>query len=433
MRTHLTMDVISGLTPDPKRDRLIFDTEIPGFALKLTPPGSRIMILQYWSPVEVGKKRRLTIGTLGEYVLQPGGRVVPLTLALARRMALTYRGQIHERRDPLVERRERVRVQRVEELARRKREAGARSVLVVADQFLRDARDRGLREATVREWERLLQRHVLPVIGSRPVAELVREDVLAVKRAVPRGRHVLANRVQQVCRALVNFAGSPDDARPNPFTTGARGQHRWYREELTRTPLSREELGRLFAALDALDARPGADRGGSVDAIRLLALTGWRKSEVLRLRWDAIDFGVGLARLSATKTGRSERALSPTALALLERIPQRGPYVFPSPTLPGRPVAEIKRTWLRVRAAAGIQKPLHALRHTAATLALSEGVPLATVGALLGHSDPKTTLRYARTEHAAALEAARTLDRAISATTATADVRPIASGTRRAR
>jgi len=255
----------------------------------------------------------------------------------------------------------------------------------------------------------MLRAYILPVIGSRPIEDIGAEDAEAVRRAMGLGRTVQANRVQQLCHVILNETDR--SGRPNPFALGKGKQGQWFEEQETREPLTREELSRLFQAVDADD---DGTRGGSHDAIRLLALTGWRKGEVLSLRWDAIDLDSGDVLLAATKTGTSHRSLNSLARDLLGRIPSRGPYVFPSPKNPREPRQEVKRVWLRVRAAAGISKPLHALRHSFATVALNEGVPLEMVGALLGHKNPATTLRYAKVEAQKRREAAEALGPALT-------------------
>lgn len=427
MSRKITDKTIAEATPGRSRDVIVSDESIPGYQLKVTPAGRKVLSLLYWSPVEATKRRRYTIGEVGQPVTMPDGRKATLTAHTGRAIAEVLRGQIKAKRDPFLEREQAARSQEAAEAERRTKRAAAQQVRVVADAFLADARERGLSPRTVREWERLLQKHVVPIIGRVAIADVGKEHALAVKRAAPRGRHVLANRIQQVCCSLLNFAGDERGAQPNPFGVGIRGKNRWYEEAETREAFTREEVGRLFAALDA---EQDVDRGGAVDAIRLLAITGWRKGEVLALRWDAVDFSLGGALLERTKTGRSLRALSPDALALLQEIPERGPYVFPSPEDSQRPRQEIKRVWNRVRRVAGVTKPLHSLRHTAATIALSEGVPLATVGALLGHRNPATTLRYAKTEHEKARGAAAVLGAAIAKATAPANVPPITRAAR---
>lgn len=401
-------------------NRVVWDTDIGGYGLVVRPSGLRSLFLQYWSPVERGK-RRLSIGKLGKPVVMPDGSMATLTAHSGRKIALALKGMVAAGRDPLLERRE-GQDRKARELAdAREVERNARPVRTVVEEFLADAEARARSAKTIREWKRLLYKHVVPVIGQRSIVEVDRTDADKVRAALPRGRRILANRVQQVCCSLINFAG---DARttPNPFVAGKRGANRWHREEMTRQPFSREEVAALFRELDA---ESQTERGDAVDAIRLLALSGWRKGEVLALRWDALNRVTGMVTLTNTKTGRSERALSPDAWALLGEISQRGRYVFPSPDKADAPRTEVKRIWQRVRVRAGVSKPLHSLRHTVATIALSEGVPLAAVGALLGHRDPKTTLRYAKIENAAALDAAATLGRVLSRPRVADDVIPL--------
>lgn len=420
MATELITQRVVSAEYEPGIAHTVWDSEIGGYGLLVRPSGLRSLILQYWSPVERGKQR-LSIGKLGKPVVMPDGTHTTLTAHSGRKIALVMKGLVAAGRDPLLERREGQDRKAREIAGAREAERNARLVCAVAEDFIADANARARSPKTIREWTRLLHRHVVPVIGKRPIADVDRADADKVRAALPRGRRILANRVQQVCCSLLNFAG--DSRRtPNPFAAGKRGANRWYREEMTRQPFTREEVAALFAQLDAEDQ---TQRGDAVDAIRLLALSGWRKGEVLALRWDALNRVTGMVTLTSTKTGRSERALSPDAWALLDEIPRRGQYVFPSPENADAPRTEVKRIWQRVRVRAGVTKPLHSLRHTVATIALSEGVPLAAVGALLGHRDPKTTLRYAKIENAAARDAAATLGRVLSRRHVTDNVIPL--------
>ena len=96
-------------------------------------------------------------------------------------------------------------------------------------------------------------------------------------------------------------------------------------------------------------------------------------------------------------TGPRKVPLNSQARAVLHRRPRNGsPFVFPSPHDPSRPRSRNLALWNRVRREAGIEEVrLHDLRHTVASHAAMNGVPLPVVSRLLGHSDPRTTLRYA--------------------------------------
>jgi integrase len=385
----------------------------------------------------------VTFGELGGLYAAPNGATVVLTPHTARRLAEAFRGEVAAGRDPFLdrEREERAKLERdtKEKAARlaaleaeRRRALSQRTFGEVAEERCRVWRERTTLPAssrrrlslrTVRERERMLRAYILPVLSSRPIEAIGPEDAEAVRRAMGLGRTVQANRVQQLCHVILNEIDR--SGRPNPFALGKGKQGQWFEEQQTREPLTREELTRLFQVLDADD---DGTRGGSHDAIRLLALTGWRKGEVLSLRWDAVDLDSGDVLLAATKTGTSHRSLNSLARDLLRRIPSRGPYVFPSPENPREPRQEVKRVWIRVRAAAGISKPLHALRHSFATVALNEGVPLEMVGALLGHKNPATTLRYAKVEAQKRREAAEALAPALTQiTSSSAEVIPISS------
>ena len=176
-------------------------------------------------------------------------------------------------------------------------------------------------------------------------------------------------------------------------TNPARSVKRNPRPKLTRF-LSREEICRLHRVLDHYGrARPS--RVQQADVIRLLLLTGCRRGEILALRWQHID-GDTLTLVDA-KTGPRRVFLNAPARAILERQPRSASeYVFPSPLVPGRPLSSNLRLWYSVRREAGIEDVrLHDLRHTFASHAVLQGVPLPVVSRLLGHKQPSMTLRYA--------------------------------------
>ena len=101
--------------------------------------------------------------------------------------------------------------------------------------------------------------------------------------------------------------------------------------------------------------------------------------------------------LADSKTGPRNVPLNAGARRILERQPQCGsPFVFPSPRDPARPRGLNLPLWYRVRREAGIEDVrLHDLRHTVASHAVMNGVPVPVVSRLLGHSNVRMTLRYA--------------------------------------
>jgi integrase len=157
--------------------------------------------------------------------------------------------------------------------------------------------------------------------------------------------------------------------------------------------LSEAEIARLAMALDAEANRnlyPAA-------AIKLLLLTGARRSEITGLQWPHVDFERQCLRLPDSKTGAKVVYLNAPALEVLATLPRisTNAHVFPGKR-EGRPLVGIDKVWFRVRAAAGLQDVrLHDLRHSFASMGVAGGLSLPIIGALLGHKHTATTGRYA--------------------------------------
>ena len=169
--------------------------------------------------------------------------------------------------------------------------------------------------------------------------------------------------------------------------------------------LSDGELRRLSVAL--------AEREGGfapyAAAVRLLILTGCRRTEVLTLRWS--DCREGRLFLRDGKTGPRTVWLSSPARAVLEGLPRRSQWVFPNRRGDG-PASRTALFGFRsgVRAGAGLADVrLHDLRHSYASLALRRGETVPVIGRLLGHSQAATTLGYAHPADGAARDAVEAL------------------------
>ena len=234
-----------------------------------------------------------------------------------------------------------------------------------------------------------LSARLLPAFGSLPLDRIDRAGVTRwfdeYSRTAPGG----ANHALGVLFRILNHAVVCGHLDTNP----ARGVKRNPRPKLTRF-LSREEIGRLHRELDR-HAGARTSRPQQADIIRLLLLTGCRKSEIVTMRWQDVD-GDTLNLIDA-KAGPRQVLLNAPARAILERQPQSGSaFVFPSPRDHGRPLCSDLPLWYSVRREAGIEDVrLHDLRHTYASHAVLQGVPLPVVSRLLGHKRPSMTLRYA--------------------------------------
>ena len=235
----------------------------------------------------------------------------------------------------------------------------------------------------------VLRARLLPAFGPVPLDRITHAGVTRwfdeYSRTAPGG----ANHALSVLRRILNYAVACGYLDTNP----ARGIKRNPRPKLTRF-LSREEVRRLHRALDRCGgARPS--RARQADIIRLLLLTGCRRGEILTLRWQDVDGDT--LNLADAKSGPRRVFLNAVACAILERQSRSGSaYVFPSPLDPGRPLSPDLPLWYSVRKEAGIEDVrLHDLRHSFASHAVLQGVPLPVVSRLLGHKRPSMTLRYA--------------------------------------
>ena len=162
--------------------------------------------------------------------------------------------------------------------------------------------------------------------------------------------------------------------------------------------LSEAEIARLAGALDDDAARSGNPYPTA--AIKALLLTGCRRSEIMSLRWEYVDFERQCLRLPDSKEGKGEAKvvyLNPPALELLGGLPRLtgNPHVIAGERS-GAPLGGLDKVWFRVRKAAGLDDVrLHDLRHSFASVGAAGGLSLPVIGALLGHKHASTTARYA--------------------------------------
>jgi integrase len=276
-----------------------------------------------------------------------------------------------------------------------------------------------------------IARHIIPLIGSRKVRDITRQDVENLRDDVRAGKTATDERTRKRGRAIVT--GGPGAATRALGLLGgifafavARGycDHnpvkgvQRFRDGKQERFLSPAELERLGKALSAAEAE--GKNAFAIAAIRLLILTGCRKSELLNLKWSHVDQVYSCLRLPTSKTGAKVVPLGAAALALLESLPRLAgnPYVFPGAKA-GDHLVGLPRFFEGIRRRAGLDDlRLHDLRHSFASAGAAGGLSLPLIGALLGHKDPKTTQRYAHLADdpvkAAADRISATIDTAMS-------------------
>jgi len=249
-----------------------------------------------------------------------------------------------------------------------------------------------LKPSTRAEYIRLLDKTLVPAFGQKPLAEIARADVSRFHAQLADHPHH-ANFALAVFSKLMTWAENnglrPEGANP------CRGVKKYPARKKERF-LSAAEFARLGEAIH--DAEETGDISPfAAAALRLLILTGARKSEILSLKWSYVDLSRGLLNLPDSKTGQKVIRLSPAALTILSAIPRlaSNPYVICG-HVDGAPIVNLQKPWNRVRRKAGIPDcRIHDLRHSFASMAAASGASLPMIGKLLGHAHPQTTARYA--------------------------------------
>jgi integrase len=261
--------------------------------------------------------------------------------------------------------------------------------------------------STYAEYNRILNHHVLPVIGNIGTREVSRAHVNRIHAQMSGTRHE-ANRAVKIISAIWNWAEGRDEVSGlNPCRRLEK-----YAEPGRERYLTPDELGRLGDALRTADICPRA-----AAAIRLLILTGARLREILDAKWSYVDVERGALFLPDSKTGKKTIYLNAAALEVLHNLPREddNPYVIPGQK-DGQPKSDLNGPWKRVCDAAGLAGVrLHDLRHSYASIGAGASMGLPIVGKLLGHKSASTTAKYAHLDSDPMHRAAETIGATISA------------------
>lgn len=256
-----------------------------------------------------------------------------------------------------------------------------------------------------RSWqidERIARQYLSPVFGHRPLSDIDRCEVedwlngLRKSGLAPSS----CNRFLSVFKTICSFAerrGFLEQGKSPCLGVSSFKIHA-QRERY----LSQEEAQRLMGHLEQSN-RPEAL------ALRLLLLTGARKSEILKARWENVNLGQRLLTVPLSKSGKPRHiVLSDAAIAVIKNIPKTDgvPWLFPGHA-EGKPLSDLYLFWNKLRCELGLKDVrIHDLRHTFASFLVNSGHSLYEIQRMLGHADPRTTMRYAHLGQASLLAAA---------------------------
>jgi integrase len=351
----LTIRSVEAMKPRPVRQE-IPDSFLPGLYLIQQPSGAKGWAVRYRHK---GVPRKLTLGSYPA-----------LGLKDARELGAKALRAVAEGRDPG---REKI-------LARA---AKADSVDRIVEDFLERHVRRSNRPRTAQETERLLRQHVLPRWRGRMVHEITRRDVLDIlDRVVDGGAPIAANRVFAAIRKFFNWCAARDIIAASPCAgvkppTAERARDR---------VLSDEELRLVWRAADKL--------GGTFSPlVKMLALTGQRRDEVARMRWEELDLDARSWTLPPARTKNNqphEVPLSKAALVVLQNVPRIASSPFVLTTNGGAsPASGYSKNKRRLDALLPADMPpwrLHDLRRSCASGLARLGINLPVIEKVLNHS-----------------------------------------------
>ncbi|MBL0914219.1 MAG: tyrosine-type recombinase/integrase [Sphingopyxis sp.] len=357
-----------------KSDYFVWDSDLPGFGVRVLPSGRKKFVLQY----RHGKiSRRMGIGQFGA-----------ITVDQARGLALQGLAKLRQDIDPLAEVRERRTAITVKELSER---FDAEHIAV------------HLKATTAKEYRRNLKLFILPAIGSKRILDVTRADIAKFHHD-SRDRPYQANRNIEIISKMFNLAElwglRPDGTNP-------RRHIKKYPEKKRERFFSEGELGAIGRVLDEMEAER-IELPSAIAAVRLLLFTGCRLREVMTLKWSYVDVDRSALHLPDSKTGAKIVSLGAAAVDVLDKLERvsDNPYVIVG-RIPGQHLTDLQPFWQRVRARAGLKDArIHDIRHTFASVAVSNGMSLPIIGKLLGHTQVQTTARYAHLARDPQIEAA---------------------------
>lgn len=378
----ITARSVNNLLPDPSKPLFLWDTDLKGFGLKVTPKGKKIYIIQYRLESTQLSPTRFTIGKHGTFSPDEARQAAKEQLAKA---------SLGE--DP------------AEEKRKRKKDISIASLL---DLYLEKGCAHKKQSSITRDIS-AIERHIKPTIGSKRLNRLTRGDIEDMMGDIAAGKTAktektgfrglarvrggagTANRALSTLSAALTYAVRHEMRLNNP----AQGVKAY--KVITRQArfLSKDELVCLAAAF-----RQAEDNGEypyAIAALRILLMSGRRRNEVMLLRWEYVDLENNCFRVPDSKTGAATLYVGQAVIELLKALPriEGNPWVIPSAKAEG-PFKGIQKVWERVRKVANLEDVrIHDLRHNFASFAVAEGFDIYLLSKVLNHKDIRMTTKYA--------------------------------------
>jgi integrase len=412
----LTDKTLKALKPAaPGKRYFEWDAQVAGFGVRVndrSPPDiSFVLVTRYPGASQPAPRK------IADYRVSAMEEDRKASLARARQIAREWRELIGKGIDPKDKAED---ARREAERQRKEAERARANTFKAAFDDFYEEHLKSLRTGDVVKG--VIKKHVIPVLGDRPLSEITRAEGNDLLRALAKRLTTGANRVRSYLRTFGKWAEDDDRIDESPFVNLKRLTKEKPRERV----LSDLEIRAIWRACEEM--------GAFGRAFQMMLATGQRRSEVGEMEWREIDEAKRLWTIppSRTKPGRAhEVPLSALALSILAASPKIGPHVFAtraprasnaarrgSPTAPlsgwsksklrldELALAELKRL-----AGDDAELPewhLHDLRRTCATRMGGLKVERLTISKVLNHAEGGVTKIYDleryRPEKASALE-----------------------------
>ena len=250
-----------------------------------------------------------------------------------------------------------------------------------------------VKSSTAKTYRSLFGSVIEPMLGKKLLEEINRSHVEEMVYQND-NRRTTANNALVLLRLILDKAQQWEfmSFNRNPCSNVTK-----FKTQAKERFLTDNEISKLVETIDQFERACLAPKN-AITIVRLLMMTGCRKNEITRLRWDELFLDEGVLKLKDSKTGKKEVILSDDAIKILCSAQNNSDYIFPGKDGIS-PIQGLQKIWQRIRQVADLQDVrIHDLRHTFASVAVSNGAPLYEVGRLLGHASIQSTQRYAHLE-----------------------------------
>lgn len=372
-------------------DKLSFlwDAKMPGFGLCIFPTGTKSFVFQYRTAE--GMTRRFTIGRFSD----------SLTADQARKRARELHREVLNGGDPM---------------GRKQKRRKALTVNQLLDSYLDSPTFANKAESTRHIDKGRIERHLRPLLGRSHADLLTADTVKRAQRSIADGKTAVtaktierglarvtggqgtADKAILLLRAAYSWAVSEGILKDNP-AAAVKVSQSGQRDAILE---GSADYSRLFDTLARMENEHRL-RSAVADAIRFIALTGARRSEVAGMRWQYVDLRAvtitipASAHKTGSRTGRPRIITLPAAAqAIIARQPAGKPTDYVFRPAKGAGVISLAKPWRQIRDEARLPAALglHGLRHSLASHLAMDGASSAELMESLGHKQVSTTMRY---------------------------------------